>query len=87
MPNYEEINEALGNEIETLPEKVTVELITLSGMRTYEVEEGTTIKAFKEARGLSSDVKIVDEDGDVLRAEDTIETDIQLYISTPKKNG
>lgn len=87
MTNFNEINEALNNETVEEKDTITVELVTLSGLQTYEVEEGTTIRQFKEAHGLSSDVKIVSEDGDVLRANDVIEEDMSLFISTPKKNG
>lgn len=87
MANFDEINNALNSEEAEEKEMVSVELVTLSGIQNYEVEEGTTVKDFKAAHGLSSDVKIVDEDGDVLRADDTIDDDISLFISTPKKNG
>lgn len=87
MANFNEINEALNNETTEAKDTVTVELVTLSGLQTYEVVEGTTIKQFKETHGLSNDVKIVSEDGDVLRCNDVIEEDMSLFISTPKKNG
>lgn len=87
MANFNEINEALNNETTEAKDTVTVELVTLSGLQTYEVVEGTTIKQFKDAHGLSNDVKIVSEDGDVLRYNDVIEEDMSLFISTPKKNG
>lgn len=88
MADFNEINNALNNEeVEEEKAIVKVELVTLSGLQNYEVEEGTTIREFKEAHGLSADVKIVDEDGDVLRADDEITDDISLFTSTPKKNG
>jgi len=89
MANFNDINETLNNtrEVEEEKETCSIELVTLSGVQNYEVEEGTTIREFKEAHGLSSDVKIVDEDGDVLRANDIIAEDMSLFISTPKKNG
>lgn len=88
MANFNDINETLSNNrVEEEKDTYSIELVTLSGVQNYEVEEGTTIRQFKEAHGLSSDVKIVDEDGDVLRANDVIDDDMSLFISTPKKNG
>lgn len=84
MGNFEDIQNALENEQEK--DTVSVELVTLSGVKTIEVEEGMTIKEFKKMNGLT-DVKIVDADGDVLTNNDVIDFDTQLFISTPKKNG
>lgn len=84
MANFENIQDALENQQEK--DTVNVELITLSGVKTIEVEEGMTIKEFKEMNGLI-DVKIVNDDGDVLTNNDIIDEDTQLFISTPKKNG
>ena len=87
MVDFREINESLENSGEREAEDlVKVELITLSGLQEYEVEEGMTIKEFKEKHNLN-EVKIVNEDGDVMRNNDIIECDSQFFISTPKKNG
>ncbi len=87
MVDFREINESLENSEERDAEDlVKVELITLSGLQEYEVEEGMTIKEFKEKHNLN-EVKIVNEDGDVMRNNDIIECDSQFFISTPKKNG
>lgn len=77
MPNFDAFNE---------PETVQVEIVTLSGVRTVEATDGMTVKEFKEANGLSG-TKIIDEDSNLLRDNDTISDGMQLYISTPKKNG
>lgn len=76
MPNFDAFN---NNEIE-------VELITLSGVQTVKATEGMTVKEFKEANNLVG-TKIIDDDSNLLRDTDTIEEGMQLYISTPKKNG
>lgn len=87
MVDFREINDSLENAEEKDPTDVLkVELITLSGLQEYEVEEGMTIKEFKEKHNLN-DVKMVNEDGDVMRNNDIIECDSQFFISTPKKNG
>lgn len=87
MVDFREIKESLENSGERgVEDLVKVELITLSGLQEYEVEEGMTIKEFKEKHNLN-EVKIVNEDGDVMRNNDIIECDSQFFISTPKKNG
>jgi len=76
MPNFDAFN---NNEIE-------VELITLSGVQAVKATEGMTVKKFKEANNLVG-TKIIDDDSNLLRDTDTIEEGMQLYVSTPKKNG
>ena len=76
MLNFDAFN---NNEIE-------VELITLSGVQAVKATEGMTVKEFKEANNLVG-TKIIDGDSNLLRDTDTIEEGMQLYISTPKKNG
>ena len=82
MANFNEIQNELNNSNDT----VKVELITLSGVQNLEVEEGMTIREFKEANNLDG-MKIVDADGDVMNANDTIDYDTQFFVSAPKKNG
>lgn len=65
---------------------ITVELVTLSGRQKIEAEEGQTVKEFKEANGLNG-TRIIDQNGAVLRDVDTISEGMQLFVSTPKKNG
>ena len=61
-------------------------MITLSGIQNYTIEAGMTVKEFKDAHDLD-DVKIVNEDGDVMRSNDVFEEDGKYFTSTPKKNG
>lgn len=86
MVDFNRVNDALENEVENEREEVEIELITLSGVQNYTIEAGMTVKEFKEAHGLD-DVKIVDEDGDVMRSNDVFEEDGKYFTSTPKKNG
>ena len=65
---------------------VRVEVVTLSGTNTYDVEEGTTVGAFKASNGLQG-YKVISGDNVVLKDSDVLEQDIQLIISSPKKNG
>lgn len=86
MVDFNRVNDALENRVEDEKEEVKIELITLSGIQNYTIEAGMTVKEFKEAHDLD-DVKIVDEDGDVMRSNDIFEEDGKYFTSTPKKNG
>lgn len=86
MVDFNRVNDALENEVENEREEVEIELITLSGVQNYTIEAGMTVKEFKEAHNLD-DVKIVNEDGDVMRSNDIFEEDGKYFTSTPKKNG
>ena len=86
MVDFNRVNNALENGVEDEREEVEIELITLSGIQNYTIEAGMTVKEFKEAHDLD-DVKIVDEDGDVMRSNDVFEEDGKYFTSTPKKNG
>ena len=77
------ISGALNN---NTPTEVKVSLVSLGGVNDYTITAGTTVREFKTRNGIS-DVKIVTTDGTALRDEDTISADVQLFISTPKKNG
>ena len=83
MVDFNEIQNALNSEEK---EKINVTVVTLSGTQNYEVEEGMTVRNFK-ARYSLTDVKIVNDAGDILTDNDTLDTDMELFISTPKKNG
>lgn len=76
MPNFDAFNQT----------EIEVELITLSGVQSVKATEGMTVRAFKEANNLVG-TKIIDDDSNLLRDTDTIEEGMQLYVSTPKKNG
>lgn len=86
MVDFNRVNNALENGVENEREEVEIELITLSGIQNYTIEAGMTVKEFKEAHGLE-DIKIVNEDGDVMRSNDVFEEDGKYFTSTPKKNG
>lgn len=86
MVDFNDIQNQLNNDSVEEKDTVTVELITLSGVQNLEVEEGMTIKEFKETNNLDG-MKIVNEDGDVMNNNDTIDFDSQFFISAPKKNG
>lgn len=86
MVDFNRVNDALENGVEDEKEEVKIELVTLSGIQNYTIEAGMTVKEFKEAHDLD-DVKIVDEDGDVMRSNDVFEEDGKYFTSTPKKNG
>lgn len=79
MPNFDAFNE-------TEQETVEVEIVTLSGIQKVEATAGMTVKEFKEQNNLVG-TKIIDDDSNVLRDSDTIEDNMQIYVSTPKKNG
>lgn len=85
MVDFNRVNDALENESNEA-EEVKIELITLSGIQNYTIEAGMTVKEFKDAHDLD-DVKIVNEDGDVMRSNDVFEEDGKYFTSTPKKNG
>lgn len=79
MPNFDALNEPEVREFE-------VELVTLAGVTKKTVKEGMTVKQFKEANDLVG-TKMIDEDSNVLRDSDELSEDMQIYVSTPKKNG
>lgn len=79
--SFENINNSL-NAADT----VKVSIVTLAGVNTVEVAEGMTIADFKTRNNLEG-TKIVDKDGDALSASDVITEDMELFVSTPKKNG
>ena len=85
MVDFNRVNDALENGADE-SEEVKIELITLSGIQNYTIEAGMTVKEFKDAHDLD-DVKIVNEDGDVMRSNDVFEEDGKYFTSTPKKNG
>lgn len=77
MPNFDALNESA---------EIQVELITLAGVEKITATEGMTVKEFKEANNLVG-TKMIDDNSDVLRDSDTITEGMQIYVSTPKKNG
>lgn len=78
------VNSALNST--TAPAVAKVSIVSLGGVNDYEINAGTTVRDLKTRYGLT-DMKIVTGDGTVLSDTDTISSDVQLYVSTPKKNG
>ena len=66
--------------------EVTVEIVTLAGIEKVTAEEGMSIKEFKEKNSLVG-TKLIDENSEVLRDSDTVREGMQIFLSTPKKNG
>lgn len=66
--------------------EIEIEVVTLSGAEKKKTLEGTTVADFKRANGLVG-TTIIDEDSEVLRDDDVLEESMQVFISTPKKNG
>ena len=65
---------------------VKVTIVALGGLDTKEAQAGTTIGDFKRVNGLEG-TKIVDEAGNTLENSAVISGDMQVFVSTPKKNG
>lgn len=78
------INSSLNTDNE--PTSIKVTLVSLGGVQDYDLTSGITVREFKSRNGLS-DMKIVTADGTALSDTDTISGDVQLFVSTPKKNG
>ena len=83
MADFDAINDELNR---TEPAKVEVSIVTLGGLQKHEISEGMTIAQLKSRFGLEG-TKIVDEDGDALDNNYAIDSDMELFVSTPKKNG
>ena len=66
---------------------VKVELVTLTGRRDYEVEEGTTIATLRERYGLRGTKILNTSTNSLMRDSDVITGDTQLIVTSPKKNG
>lgn len=66
---------------------VKVQLVTIDRHDDFEVAEGTTVKEFKEIAGLSGNVKMIDADNKVLRDNDVITKDVQIFASPAKELG
>lgn len=83
MADFDAINDELNR---TEPAKVEISIVTLGGIQKQEVTEGMTIGQLKSRFGLEG-TKVVDEDGDALDNNFVIDGDMELFVSTPKKNG
>ena len=84
MTKYNAIKEGLNQPAR--PETVEVSLITLGGVNTSNVAYGMTIADFKAKNSLG-DANIANADGEVLANSAVITEDMELFVSTPKRNG
>ena len=80
------VNNALNNAAPAAASTAKVSIVSLGGVNDYEITAGTSVRELKTRYGLT-DMKIVTGDGTVLSDNDTISSDVQLYVSTPKRNG
>lgn len=76
MPNFDALND----------EQIKVQIVTLNSVEDVEVTSTTTVKELKARLGITN-AKLIDEDSNLLRDNDTLEEGMQIYVSTPKKNG
>lgn len=67
-------------------QEIEIEVVTLAGAVKKTALAGMTVGEFKRKNGLEG-TTIIDEDSDVLNDSDTLNYNMQVYISTPKKNG
>ena len=78
--DYSRISESLNNET------IKVSVVSLGGVNAYDVTAGMTVSAFKAKYGLEG-TKIVNENGDTLDNSTVLSRNMQVFVSTPKKNG
>lgn len=76
MPDFSQLNE----------ENIQVQIVTLNSVEDIDVTSATTVKELKAQLGLTN-AKLIDEDSNLLRDGDTLTDGMQIYVSTPKKNG
>lgn len=86
MADFNQINESLNNSTPTTPAVAKVTITSLGGVNNYEITPGTTVRDLK-ARYSLGDMKIVNAEGVALMDADQITGDVQLFVSTPKRNG
>jgi hypothetical protein len=85
MADFNQINESLNNN--TSAQNIAkVTITSLGGVNNYEITPGTTVRELKSRYGLG-DMKIVNAEGVALADADQITGDVQLFVSTPKRNG
>ena len=82
--DFTNISNGLNREEERPNVKVTI--VALGGLDTKEVQAGMTVGEFKRINSLEG-TKIVDEAGNTLENNAVISGDMQVFVSTPKKNG
>lgn len=85
MADFNQINESLNNNA-SVNTTAKVTITSLGGVNNYEITPGTTVRELKSRYGLG-DMKIVNAEGIALADADQITGDVQLFVSTPKRNG
>lgn len=76
MPDFSQLNE----------EQIKVQIVSLNSVEDIDITSATTVKELKAKLGITT-AKLIDEDSNLLRDNDTLEDGMQIYVSTPKKNG
>jgi hypothetical protein len=85
--DYSNINNALNApEVPAAPATAKVSIVSLGGVNEYEITAGMTVGDFKSRYGLDG-TKVVDQAGNTLENTAILSSDVQLFVSTPKKNG
>ena len=84
--DYSRINDQLNSPAQPIYSNVQVSVVSLGGVSDYTVTAGMTVDQFKNQHGLTG-TKIVNENGDTLNNNDIITSNMQVFVSTPKKNG
>lgn len=83
---FEDIANTLENGAEATPENVKISLVTMDSVQNYTIDEGTTVAEFKRANDLVGR-RLSDEYSNLLRDTDIFEEDMEIFVSTAKKNG
>ena len=86
MADFNQINNSLNNNTPAASSVAKVTITSLGGVNNYDITPGTTIRELKSHYGLG-DMKIVNAEGVALIDADQITGDVQLFVSTPKRNG
>ena len=86
MADFNQINNSLNDNTPATPSVVKVTITSLGGVNNYDITPGTTVRELKSRYGLD-DMKIVNTEGVALADADQITGDVQLFVSTPKRNG
>ena len=67
--------------------QIDINVVTLGGVNPIKIESGSTVSTLRYVANLSSSVKVVTEDGNILKDSDMIVDSCSLFISVPKQNA
>ena len=85
--DFENVSNSLNQEQgQPVPENVKVTVVSLAGTNSTTIAAGTTVGEFKALNGLAGK-KMVNEAGEVLSDSSILDSNIQVFVSTPKQNG